>query len=176
MLCVCDHFEPLHDTDHDGALRRLEEWQNRWPTMVEEFSGIAADPVGPRHTFFYPVEQYDEEIVGRIAEICRVSGAEAEVHLHHDNDTAENLERTLIEGRDALASHGLLAREKESGAPRYGFIHGNWALDDSDPRGVNCGVRGELGILRRTGCYADFTMPSDPGSSNPTPDSRRIVL
>ena len=162
MLCVCDHFEPLHDTDHTGALRRMEEWQKRWPAMVKEFAGIGGGSVGPRHTFFYPVEQYDEKIVGRIADVCRDSGAETELHLHHDADTAENLECVLIEGRDALAGHGLLAREKGSGVPRYGFIHGNWALDDSDPQGVNCGVRGELGILRRTGCYADFTMPSAP--------------
>ena len=162
MLCVCDHFEPLHDTDRDGALRRMEEWQERWPAMVEAFAGIGAGGVGPRHTFFYPVEQYDEEIVGRIADVCRNSGAETELHLHHDDDTAENLERVLIEGRDVLAGHGLLAREGDNDNPRYGFIHGNWALDDSDPRGANCGVRGELGILRRTGCYADFTMPSAP--------------
>lgn len=162
MLCVCDHFEPLHDTDHSGALRRMEEWQQRWPAMVNEFAGIGSDGVGPRHTFFYPVEQYDEQIVRRIAEVCRSSGAETELHLHHDDDTAENLQRVLIEGRDALAGHGLLARENTSGVPRYGFIHGNWALDDSDPRGANCGVRGELGILRQTGCYGDFTMPSAP--------------
>ncbi len=162
MLCVCDHFEPLHDTDHDGALRRMDEWQHRWPKIVGEFADLANDGIGPRHTFFYPVEQYHEAIVSRIAEVCRDSGAEAEVHLHHDNDTAENLERVLIEGRDLLASHGLLARDKDTGEVRYGFIHGNWALDDSDPHGRGCGVRGELGILRRTGCYADFTMPSAP--------------
>ena len=162
MLCVCDHFEPLHDTDRGGALRRIDEWQKRWPKIVEEFADLGSDGIGPRHTFFYPVEQYHEDIVSRIAEICRVSGAETELHLHHDDDTADNLERVLIEGRDALAGHGLLARDKDSGDPRYGFIHGNWALDDSDPNGRNCGVRGELGILRRSGCYADFTMPSAP--------------
>jgi len=162
MLCVCDHFEPLHDTDHSGALGRMDEWLERWPAMVKEFADISSDGIGPRHTLFYPIEQYDQEIVSRIADLCQASGAEGEVHLHHENDTAENLERVLLEGRDALAGHGLLAREKVSGEPRYGFIHGNWALDDSDPRGANCGVRGELGILRKTGCYADFTMPSAP--------------
>lgn len=162
MLCVCDHFEPLHDSDHEGALRRIDEWQSRWPSMVNEFTSVAADGVGPRHTFFYPVEQYHPELMDRLAEVCRDSGAEVELHLHHDNDTAENLERSLIEGVDALAGHGFLCRDKGDGSTRYSFIHGNWALDDSDPAGRNCGVRGELGILRRTGCYADFTMPSAP--------------
>ena len=44
----------------------------------------------------------------------------------------------------------------------YGFIHGNWALDNSRPDGRCCGVNNELEILRETGCYADFTLPSAP--------------
>ncbi len=44
----------------------------------------------------------------------------------------------------------------------YGFIHGNWALDNSRPDGRWCGVNNELDVLRETGCYADFTLPSAP--------------
>ena len=58
--------------------------------------------------------------------------------------------------------HGLLARHKETGELMYGFIHGNWALCNSRPDGRWCGVNGELDVLRATGCYADFTMPSAP--------------
>jgi hypothetical protein len=62
-----------------------------------------------------------------------------------------------------LASiHGLLPRDKRTGDVAYGFIHGNWALDNSRPDGRRCGVNNELEILRETGCYADFTMPSAP--------------
>jgi hypothetical protein len=39
---------------------------------------------------------------------------------------------------------------------------GNWALCNSRPDGRWCGVNNELAILRDTGCYADFTMPSAP--------------
>ena len=42
---------------------------------------------------------------------------------------------------------------------QYGFIHGDWALDNS-MGGKWCGVNSELTILRETGCYADFTFPS----------------
>ena len=42
----------------------------------------------------------------------------------------------------------------------YGFIHGDWALDNSHPGGLQCGVNDEITVLRHTGCYADFTMPS----------------
>ncbi|MBE7496246.1 MAG: hypothetical protein HS117_14985 [Verrucomicrobiaceae bacterium] len=157
MLCVCDHFEPFHHTDKAGALRRMDIWQQRLP----EVAGCCEDHDGrgPKHTFFYPVEQYDAEVIGRLAEISRQTCNEVEIHLHHDRDTAENLERSLAEGCARLRSHGLLGGGDR---PRFGFIHGNWALDDSDPEGRGCGVRGELAILRRAGCYADMTMPSAP--------------
>jgi hypothetical protein len=48
---------------------------------------------------------------------------------------------------------------------RYGFVHGDWALDDSYPGGGFCGVRNELDVLRETGCYGDFTLPSAPNPS-----------
>jgi hypothetical protein len=159
LLCICDHFEPLHDTDKRGALDRLALWRERFPPIAQTFR--ARDGVGPRHTFFYPVEQYDPDLLDPLADICRASGAEVEIHLHHDRDTAENLRSRIEAGKAGLSRHGLLARGA-NGRPRYGFIHGNWALDDSHPDGRHCGVRGELGILRETGCYADFTMPSAP--------------
>lgn len=159
MLCVCDHFEPFHATDKAGALARLAHWQRLFPELVNTFRD--ADNVAPRHTFFYPVEQYDREILNALAALCERTGGEAEIHLHHDRDTPERLRETLERGKAQLAGHGLLSRD-EAGRLRYGFVHGNWALDDSHPEGRGCGVRNELEILAQTGCYADFTMPSAP--------------
>ena len=48
---------------------------------------------------------------------------------------------------------------------RYGFIHGNWCLDNSRRDGDWCGVNNELQVLRETGCYADFTLPSAPSDT-----------
>jgi hypothetical protein len=56
--------------------------------------------------------------------------------------------------------HGLL-RERE-GKLRFGFIHGNWALDNSRSDGRACGLNNELALLSKLGCYADFTLPSAP--------------
>jgi hypothetical protein len=58
--------------------------------------------------------------------------------------------------------HGLLRRDPRTGEIVYGFIHGNWSLCNSRPDGLLCGVNEELTILRETGCYADFTLPSAP--------------
>lgn len=159
MLAVCDHFEPRHGADGAEAKARVEHWQREFPKMAGEFRD--ADGCAPKHTFFFPIEQYESEIVGRIADLCHATGCETEVHLHHDRDTADNLRRTLAEGVARLRGHGLLSTD-ESDATRYGFVHGNWALDNSHPEGRHCGVRNELATLRETGCYADFTLPSAP--------------
>ncbi len=162
LFCICDHFEPLHHADKSIALERIQRWKNEYPKLIEPFRD--ADNCRPRHTFFYPIEQYDKDIVGELAELCALCGGEVELHLHHDNDTADALRKKLEQGKEDLVRHNLLSRTK-TGEVRYGFIHGNWALDNSHPEGRFCGVSNELGILKDTGCYADFTMPSAPDPS-----------
>jgi hypothetical protein len=159
MLAVCDHFEPFHDSDKAGALRRLETWHGKLPQILA--SGVDHDGQAPRHTFFYPVEQYDQEVIQSLAELCVNSRNEVEIHLHHDKDTAENFCASIEKGKEDLRSHGLLG-SNAAGEVTFGFIHGNWALDNSDPTGAGCGVRGELAMLKQAGCYADLTMPSAP--------------
>ncbi len=162
FIAVCDHFEPFHDTDKAGALKALSDWAERWPPLVAAHRDHSGR--GPRHTFFYPIEQYDEAVIARLAALCQQTGSEVEVHLHHEDDTAASLTAQLELGLRQLAGHGLLSRDA-AGRPRYGFIHGNWALDHSHPAGKHCGVPDELAVLKATGCYADFTLPSAPDPS-----------
>ena len=159
MVAVCDHFEPFHHTDKAGAQRRLEIWNEKLPALVS--AGRDHDGVGPKHTFFYPVEQYDQDVLASLASLGLRTQNEVEVHLHHDQDTAENFATSLKQGIHDLRQHGLLGAGAD-GSPCFGFIHGNWALDDSDPAGQGCGVTGELELLKKAGCYADMTMPSAP--------------
>lgn len=160
MLAVCDHFEPFHDTDLAGARNTMKAWKDQLPCLANRHRDSAG--VGYKHTFFYPVEQHHEEIVGTLADLCRQTGSEVELHLHHHHDTEAGLEEKLDAGLADLQRLGCLGRD-HAGQVRFGFIHGNWALDNcGDPDGRNCGVSNELGILRRKGCYADFTQPSAP--------------
>jgi len=139
----------------------VERWVRDYP---RRFGGLAdSDGRPPRHTFFHPLEEYDPAHLDGLAELCRDGFGEVEVHLHHDRDTSDALRRRLLDHAETLAGrHGLLSRERSSGELRYGFIHGNWALDNSRPDGRWCGVNDELDVLRETGCYADFTLPSAP--------------
>ena len=159
LLCVCDHFEPFHDATREEAFRRLDRWRREFPALSADFRD--ADGTRPAHTLFYPIEQVDHEVLDVIAGICENTHAEVELHLHHDNDSEENLRRVLEQGKEDFLRHGFLCRDAD-GRTRYGFVHGDWALDDSHPTGRKCGVRNELAVLAETGCYADFTMPSAP--------------
>ncbi len=125
-----------------------------------------SDGKPPRHTFFYPLEQFDAAEMSMLSELCRAGYGEVEVHLHHDRDTSENLRRQLLRYAHMLADRfGLLCTHRRDGGIMYGFVHGNWALDNSRPDRRWCGVDDEIDVLRQTGCYADFTLPSAPNST-----------
>jgi hypothetical protein len=167
LICIADHFEPrMGNVPDEVARARVERWVRGYPESFGEYRD--SDGRTPRHTFFYPIDEYEPEFVDALAGLCRAGYGEIELHLHHDNDTAENLRKTLLEARDCFQSrHGLLARDRRTGQPVFGFIHGNWALDNSRPDGRWCGVNNELEVLRETGCYADFTFPSAPSPTQP---------
>ncbi len=162
LLCIADHYEPkLGNAPVSQQQKRVRRWTEDYPRLFGRFTDSDGRP--PRHSFFYPAEEYEPEYLDAITELCRTGFGEVEIHLHHDNDTADNLRRTLSEFRDILVTrHGQLAQHRATGEPAYGFIHGNWALDNSRPDGRWCGVTNELDILRETGCYADFTLPAFP--------------
>ncbi|MBI3320803.1 MAG: hypothetical protein HYZ91_00880 [Candidatus Omnitrophica bacterium] len=164
MFCLVDHFEP--DWNHatlDEQLARVERWAAAYPALAARHRD--ADGCHPRHSFFYPAEVYQPAVAERLARLCRDGFGEVEMHLHHDGDTSETLAKRLERAKTDFARHGLLARDRSTGAVRFGFIHGNWALDNARRDGKWCGVNNELSLLHALGCYADFTLPSAPSET-----------
>jgi hypothetical protein len=169
MFAVADHFEPAILPDVPGAYAdrevqkcRVERWCHEYPKLVDAWRDSDGYPF--RHTYFYPAEQYDAELIDRLAEHSRAGWGEVEVHLHHGIPTPDTPERergVLLTFRDLLVKHGCLSKLDGEGPPRYAFVHGNWALANLVP-GKFCGVDNEMQILAETGCYADFTLPSAP--------------
>lgn len=157
-LVIADHYEPLwNGADLSTARQRVSRWRERWP----EIAGRHRDALGrrPVYSFFYPQEEYRHELVEPIAEMCRDGIGDVEVHIHHDGEGQERFVDKMKRFLEALhTDHGLLRRQ--DGRIVFGFIHGNWALDNSRPDGRWCGLNNEIGILRDLGCYADFTMPA----------------
>jgi hypothetical protein len=168
-ITLADHYEPVGNCASAAeALTCVRHWQDRWSRIAAE---APTDGAGrpPRYCFFYPQEEYRPELLDGLAQLTRAGIADVEIHIHHDQETEEAFLHKMNRFAHCLFhGHGLL-RERD-GRIRFGFIHGNWALDNSRPDGKWCGLPGEVALLRDLGCYADFTMPSVP-----SPTQGRIV-
>jgi hypothetical protein len=162
---LVDHFEPFHGgRPRDAAIQFVREWCERYPSIAEQF--VDSDGNHPKHAIFYPEERYDAEIMDMISSVHKTGYFDVEVHLHHDDDTPEGVRKKLLDFTGTLFHrHGFLRKDPKTGRIIYGFIHGNWTLDNSSPDGRMCGVNNELTILEETGCYADFTLPSAPSDT-----------
>lgn len=167
-VAFADHFEPWwRGADDRTALDRIQRWAAGWPRIARRHADAAGHP--PCYTFFYPEEQYHPAALDGLARLADSGIADVEVHLHHHADTeAAFVDRigTFIERLHVR--HALLRRD--SGGIRFGFVHGNWALDNSLPDGRFCGLNNEIALLARLGCYADFTLPAAP-----SPAQTRLV-
>jgi hypothetical protein len=157
-LTLADHFEPLwRQADGATARRRVAAWRRHLPEIAEHHRD--GDGRSPVYTFFYPEEEYRPELLEPLAEMTRNGIADVEVHIHHDGDGQASFLDRMSTFMNVLDSrHGLLRRRGER--LTFGFIHGNWALDNSHPSGRWCGLNNEITLLRDLGCYADFTLPS----------------
>ena len=169
IFTICDHFEPLSphaSKSIEQGNQRIQRWLDEWPQIASSHED--SDGLSPKHSIFYPAEEAEKPdyFVPKLRPLVDAGIAEIEVHLHHDNDTAQNLEKTLLEFRDFLHGERLLGIDKQ-GHPGYAFIHGNWALCNGRPDGQCCGVNEELDVLLKTGCYADLTFPSIPSPTQP---------
>jgi hypothetical protein len=163
-VSITDHYEPLGTgASFETALGRVAKWRDKWPRIAGD---APRDAVGkpPQYSFFYPQDEYRSELVEGIAEIVRLGVGDVEVHLHHNDEKRDTFIQKITEYcRRLTEGHGLL--RQQDGRTVFGFIHGNWALDNSLPDGKWCGLNGEIALLRDLGCYADFTMPSAPSST-----------
>jgi hypothetical protein len=164
LFAICDHYEPLWgDANARTGRARVESWRQQYPRL-DEFRDADGRP--PRHSFFFPGEQYAPEYLDALAELSGKGFGEVELHLHHDGDTSVKLRTDILRYLDELGRHGHLSRDAD-GRLRYAFIHGNWCLANARGDGRWCGVDDEIPLLFETGCYADFTFPAAPNECQP---------
>lgn len=165
ILCIADHYEPKWNQPTPAvAQARVDAWVENYPKLFGGFRDSDGRP--PQHTFFFPIEEYEPSYFDGLMKLCNAGFGEVDIHLHHDDDNADNLRTTLNNFKVLLAErYGLLSRRPKTGEIAYGFIHGNWSLDNSLPDGSRCGVNNEIDILIETGCYADMTLPSAPSTA-----------
>ena len=165
-LLIGDHYEPLRARSNseskatpDVGVERVRVWRQRWPEIAARHADTDGRP--PQYTFFYPAEEYRPELLEPLAEMTHQGIGDVEVHLHHDGEGEADFVSSISGFTQTLAErHSLLRRV--NGQLVFGFIHGNWALDNSLPGGRFCGLNNEITLLKHLGCYADFTLPSAP--------------
>ncbi|MEX8514736.1 hypothetical protein [Leptothrix ochracea] len=162
MFCFVDHYEPMWARPtYATECARVQRWRDEYPKLCAPFKD--ADGRSPIHSFFYPEEEYRPEHLEKLVELCRMGLGEIEIHLHHEDDTEAGLREKLKRFTQMLVDrHDALPVDPVTKQPLWSFIHGNWALDNSHPEGLGCGVDHELVILREEGCYADYTLPAAP--------------
>lgn len=98
FIAVCDHFEPEWGNPvKSEALARVDRWCEEYPARFSKFSDSRGQV--PQHTFFFPQDQYAPEYLDRLAELCKQGYGDVDVHLHHDQDTAEGLRQKMNEFR-----------------------------------------------------------------------------
>ncbi len=152
IFCIADHFEPRRGkVAIEKELERVDKWLSKYEPLAERH--WAGDGKILQYTFFYPIDEHTPEVFEKISRFCEKGFGEIEVHLHHDNDTEASLRKKLEHAKDIF------------GKRHYGFVHGNWSLGNSRKDGKWCGVNNELAVLKETGCYADFTLPSAPSET-----------
>lgn len=165
LFCFVDHFEPgWGRPTYEVEVERVRRWRDDYGALAARHRD--ADGIMPQHSFFYPEEEYRPEHLDQLAALCRAGCGEIEVHLHHDHDTAAGLREKINRFVEILhRRHGALPLHPATGRPAFGFIHGNWCLDNSRRDGRWCGVNNELQVLAELGCYADYTLPSAPSET-----------
>jgi hypothetical protein len=160
LFCMVDHFEPGLGMAPAATQRaRVQELLEKYPPLADEHRDAFGNR--PRRSWFFPPHDHVNGSLRDLAALCARGYGEIELHLHHGKtgpDTAENLARTIRLCLRDYAQFGIFGCE--GGEKRYGFVHGDWALNNSRRGGKYCGVNNELEILQQTGCYADFTFPS----------------
>jgi hypothetical protein len=161
LFCFVDHFEPISypSSTPQQERERMRSWVDGYPALAFRHKDSEGRP--PQHTWFYPADAYNGEYLEGLVQLCRQGLGEIELHLHHSHDTDKGLRAKIAKALKDFERHGALITQESPPRHVYGFIHGNMSLDNSyGPQ--FCGVDNELTILRETGCYADFSMPTAP--------------
>ena len=164
IFLVVDHFEPSRTQGLMG-IRNVREWCKKY----EKIAKLHNDSDGryPQHTWFYRYDYPSYECINILNEYVFKGLGEIEFHLHHSYDTSESFTKNIFEGVSWFNQAGAMISAESIPHKRFGYIAGNWALDNGRRNPAYSGVNNELKILNNAGCYADFTFPAIGTNAQP---------
>ncbi len=161
VFLMCDHWEP-------GQGDRALQIADKWLANLEEVATRHTDSGGRpfQYSWFYPIDNFDDRVIERVAETARRGFGEIEVHWHHNHPGGKGFREDLAKALPRFTRVGALIAAPDA-TPRFAFIHGNWTLDNSGAARF-CGVDDEISALLEAGCYADFTFPALGTAAQPS--------
>lgn len=159
VFLFVDHYEPGLG---ESGIQKNREWLANYRQLADRHR----DSYGrkPQHSWFYAYDHGNEGVMPDLSRAVYDGYGEIEFHWHHNNDSNQTFPAKLAEGVRWFNRYGALI--DNTGKTSFGFIHGNWSLDNSGGNAV-CGVNRELEILKKAGCYADFTFPAFGNKAQP---------
>lgn len=159
IFIFVDHYEP-------GIGERGAAINRQWLTNYRELADRHRDSYQrkPQHSWFYPYDHKNDLVMSDLVQEVNEGYGEIEFHLHHRDDTNETFPQKLSDALDWFNGYGAMI--DRNGKISFGFIHGNWSLDNAKGKKC-CGVTRELEILKKAGCYADFTFPAFGDEAQP---------
>lgn len=163
---ICDHFQPFAGfVSQEIAEHRVVTWQKEYTLCAQKHSDSHGNH--PVHTFFYSEEDYNPHFTDELSKMVRDKIADVELMIPHQNETIPNIKRKIEEFRDVLFHHHGLLRKNNSGKIVYGFIHEYRAKKNNDKSNWFTNTSKRLSLLKETGCYADYSFPSDTNTIVP---------
>lgn len=158
MVLIVDHFEPLDRHGPRAAVASVQSWCDAYETLARRHED--ADGLPPQHSWFYRAEYPNLGCIQAIGDAAFRGLGEVEFHLHHGHDTHDSFAAQLRQGLDWFNLAGAMWTAEAEPRQRFGYVAGNWALDNGAGDDSLSGCNTELLALREAGCYADFTFPA----------------
>ena len=141
----------------------MDRWVSEYPKIAGPASRQRGAPVAAHVVL--PGEQPIDRNMTALQKLVAGGYGETELHLHHFNDTPQSARERFQRAIAWFQTFGFL--RCADGATHFGFIHGNWSLDNSRGNAF-CGNNRELAMLRELGCFGDYTFSSIFYESQPS--------
>jgi len=158
MVLCADHFEPARRHGDAAAVATVQSWCAAYEALADRHRD--SDGRRPQHTWFYRYDYPNPGCVQRLSESVFHGYGEIEFHLHHGHDSAASFARTLEQGVAWFNRFGAMLTAEATPRPSFGYVAGNWALDNGAGKDSLSGCDTEITLLQQAGCYADFTFPA----------------
>ena len=164
VILIVDHFEPSRRDGKKGE-KDVRLWCEKYSEIASKYRD--SDGIHPQHSWFYRYDYPNFNCLNTLSEYVFKRFGEIDFHLHHGNDTSETFTKTMCDGVNWFNQAGAMIDRNDHNKRKFGYIAGNWALDNGRKDDRFSGVNNELEILKKCGCYADFTFPALSISSQP---------